>query len=171
MVSIMKKFIFFLLLIIFLVGCSKERTGMITIDSNVREGEILTFKSNNDQVCYSDGKPAIRLFSTTWCPHCKWIKGTFNKVAKEYAEAGKISAYHWVLDTGDDELTEGIKESIIPPEEMGIFKRYNPDGSIPTFVFGCRYIRIGNGYEAQNNLKAEEAEFRAVIDKILLEEK
>lgn len=168
----MKKFLFFLLLIIFLVGCSKEKTGIITIDNqNVREGEIISFKATKDSTCYDNGKPAIRLFSTSWCPHCKWVKGTFNKVAKEYVDAGKISAHHWVLDTGDDEITDGVKESIIPPEEMGIYQKYNPQGSIPTFVFGCKYTRVGNAYEAQNNLKAEEAEFRAVIEKILSEEK
>src|SRR5574342_187442 len=111
----MNKSLIFLFLFIFLIGCSKAETGIVTIDSNVREGEIVTFKSNSDQICYNDGKPAVRLFSTTWCPHCKWVKGTYNKVVKEYAEAGKITAYHWILDTGDDELTEGIQESVIPP--------------------------------------------------------
>ncbi len=164
----MNKSLIFLFLFIFLVGCSKSaETGIVTIDQNVQEGQIVTFKSNSDEICFSDSKPAVRLFSTTWCPHCKWVKGTYNKVVKEYVDAGKITAHHWVLDTGDDELTEGIQESVIPPSEMGVYKKYNPDGSIPTFVFGCKYVRVGNGYEAQNNLKAEEAEFRAVIEKLL----
>lgn len=167
----MNKSLIFLFFIIFLIGCSKAaETGIVSIDQNVQEGKIVTFKTTKDPVCYSDGKPAVRLFSTTWCPHCKWVKNTYNKVVKEYADAGKITAYHWVLDIGDNALTEDVQESIIPPEEMGIYNKYNPEGSIPTFVFGCKYTRIGNGYEAQNNLKAEEAEFRAVIDQLLADE-
>jgi thioredoxin-related protein len=163
----MKKTFFLLFLFIFLIGCSSEK-GVVNIDQKVNEGKITTFEETGDLVCKdADGKPIIRLFSTTWCPHCNWIRGTFNKVINGYVDDGKITAHHWVLDNGDDELTEGIKESVIPKRELGIYEKYNPTGSIPTFVFGCKYKRIGNGYEQQGNLKAEEAEFRAVIDELL----
>ncbi|MDP4012306.1 MAG: thioredoxin family protein [Candidatus Nanoarchaeia archaeon] len=167
----MKKTFFLLFIFILLIGCSKsEPSGVVNIDQRVNEGQITTFEETGDPICYEDNKPIIRLFSTTWCPHCNWIRGTFNKVVKEYERDGKIAAYHWVLDNGDNELTDGIQESVIPPKEIGLHKKYNPSGSIPTFVFGCKYKRVGNGYEAQNNLKAEEAEFRAVIEELLKDE-
>ena len=162
----MKKLFLFLVLVIFLIGCSKTPTGSVTIEPRINEGQIASFKMTKDPVCFSNGKPVVRLFATSWCPHCNWIKTTFDKVMNEYVAAGKISAHHWIVDVGDDALTAS-KESIIPPDEMGIYKRYNPDGSVPTFVFACKYVRIGNAYETQNNLKAEEAEFRAVLEEIL----
>ena len=47
------------------------------------------------------------------------------------------------------------------------FKKYNPKGSIPTFVFGCKYVRVGNGYERDDDLASEAAEFRAVIEDLI----
>jgi len=55
--------------------------------------------------------------------------------------------------------------------EQAIYNKFNPKGSVPTFVFGCKYFRVGNAYEAQDNLEAEETEFRSVIDKLLEESK
>lgn len=121
-----------------------------------------TFESTTDEVCMKDGKPIIRLFSTTTCPHCKWISKTFDAVAKEYAQQDKIIAYHWNLDTKDDSLTEE-KESIIPQEEIVIFQKYGQGGGVPLFIFGCRYTRLGNAYELEDNLEAEEKEFRYII--------
>jgi hypothetical protein len=48
---------------------------------------------------------------------------------------------------------------------MGI----NPNGTIPTFIFGCKYYRIGAGYEAQKDLEAEKREFRQIIDKLIVD--
>jgi foldase protein PrsA len=128
-----------------------------------------TFRDTGDDLCEEDGKPIIRLFSTTWCPHCKWIKDTYDSVVKEYIGSGKIVAYHWQLDTGDDTLTKDV-ENEVPSSESSVYKKYNPDGSVPTFIFGCKYMRIGNGYETQGDLKAEEAEFRKIIEELIEEE-
>ena len=129
-----------------------------------------SFIDTDKPICKKDGKPIIRLFSTTWCPHCQWIKETFDKVAKEYVQNKKIVAYHWELDQGqeDDALTP-IKEGSVPQAEMDIFQEFNPYGSIPTFVFGCRYYRIGNAYarEGDAGLSKEEKEFRDLIEKLL----
>lgn len=131
-------------------------------------GELMTFNDSGYDIELQDGKPVIRLFSTTWCPHCVWVKETFDKVAKEYVDAGKIVAHHWEVDTQDDTLTEEV-ETEVPASEMAVYREFNPGGSIPTFIFGGRYHRVGNGYENEDDLAAEEAEFRAVIE-ILLEE-
>jgi hypothetical protein len=77
-----------------------------------------------------------------------------------------IVAHHWEVDTGDDTLT-GQVEEVVPDSEMAIFDDINPQGSIPTFVFGCRYYRIGNGYEQEGDLESEAAEFEAVIEALI----
>ena len=126
----------------------------------------LTFTVNDNEICKEDGKPIIRLFSTTWCPHCKWIGGTYEKVVKEYVDKGEIVAHHWEIDIKDDTLTPE-NEGTIPDSEMAVYREFNPRGSIPTFVFGCKYSRIGNGYESENNLEKEEAEFRQIIEALI----
>lgn len=128
-----------------------------------------SFSENTDkQICKEDGKPVIYLFSTTWCPHCQWIKETFNKVAKEYVSQGKIKAYHWEVDTNDDTLTEAV-ETKVPENALAIYQEFNPRGSIPTFIFGCKYYRIGSGpgREQAQALDLEESEFRTLIDKLI----
>jgi thiol-disulfide isomerase/thioredoxin len=125
--------------------------------------DISTFRKTSDPICMEDGKPIIRLYSTTTCPHCEWISDTFESTVEDYQ--GEIVAHHWELDLGDDTLTS-VRETNIPTEEFEIFRKYST-GGVPTFVFGCRYVRIGNGYEARNDLDAEESEFRAVIEKLI----
>jgi thiol-disulfide isomerase/thioredoxin len=135
---------------------TQQQTQQLT-----REG---TFTVTGDQPCKENGKPLIMLFSTTWCPHCKWIKDTFDATAKSYGD--KIAAYHWEIDTGDNTLTDAVEKEA-PANLLAYYKKYNPGGSIPTFVFGCKYSRIGNGYERQQNLTAEESEFREKIGKLM----
>lgn len=167
-------FLFFVMfLLVFTVACSSAdsdgNAARVKVSTAVQPGEIKTFvEKSSAEVCVQDGKPVIRLYSTTWCPHCKWIKSSFNKVVQEYVAADKIVARHWVLDINDDDFTS-LKESVIPTAEMKIFEQFNPQQSIPTFVFGCKYYRVGNGYEAQDDLVAEEIEFRSVIDKVIAE--
>ncbi|MAG22306.1 MAG: hypothetical protein CL943_03310 [Candidatus Diapherotrites archaeon] len=138
------------------------------IDEDAVVGEIRTFKDNGEAVKLEDGKPVIRLFSTTWCSHCKWVGSTYEKVVKEYVAAGKIVAYHWEVDILDDTLTPNF-EGVVPASELAVFRQFNPGGTIPTFVFGEKYSRVGNGYETQNDLASEEAEFRGVIEAVIAE--
>ncbi len=86
----------------------------------------------------------------------------------EYVKAGKIVAMHWDLDVGNNQYTPQ-KESTIPTGEVELFKKTNPEMGVPVYLFGCKYYRIGNAYEAQDNLDAEAAEFKAVIEKLLVE--
>jgi len=73
-----------------------------------------------------------------------------------------------MLDTGDNTLTQTV-ETYVPEEEKKIYSEFNPGNTIPTFVFGCKYYRIGNGYEAENDLVSEKREFIAVINALLNE--
>lgn len=156
--------------LVLLSGCLDGGTGLVSLDtsisSNVGPTQIQTFSETNNEICKEDGKPIIRLFSTTWCPHCKWVSNAFESTVQEYVNEGKIVAYHWEVDIGDNTLTTG-RELSVPASETAIFKQFNSRESIPTFVFGCKYYRIGNGFESQNNLDAEIGEFKAVIEALL----
>jgi len=111
-----------------------------------------------------DGKPVVRLFGTTWCPHCAFLSDMFDKVAKEYVAKGKIASHHWQVDTGDDTLTDETEWSV-PLSEEAVWKAFNPSGSIPTIVVGSKYYRVGTRYEGvSNGIELEEQELRAVID-------
>jgi len=126
--------------------------------------DIKTFTATSYPVCKEDGKPLVILFSTSFCPHCAWIGPTFDEFAEENKD--KITAYHWDLDTKDNRLT-GEVETSIPSKYLDIYKKFNPDRTVPTFAFGCKYYRIGTAYEAQNNLTAEKEEFEAVLRELL----
>ena len=126
--------------------------------------EAITFKQTGDDICKESNKPVVILFSTTESQHGIWISETFDFIVNGYNE--KIAAYHWELDTGDNTLTEAV-ETGIPKTALDIFKKYSPKTAVPAFIFGCRYARIGNGYEAENDLEAEEKEFRIIIEKLL----
>jgi thiol-disulfide isomerase/thioredoxin len=150
------------------LGETREKTDFVTTKPQV-DGNFGTFSVDSSlPICKEDGKPVIYLFSTTWCPHCKWITATYEKVAKEYMDLGKIIAYHYEFDIKDDTLTE-INEKSIPVEAQAVNDRFNSQGTVPTFVFGCKYFRVGNGYEQDDDLAAEETEFRQIIEKLIAE--
>jgi len=165
------------ILVFFFISCSgsddtnSNSPDDTTIDpSEIEPSSIQTFSSvpGTEEACTEDGKPVIRLYSTTWCPHCQWIGSTFDAVVKMYVDEGLIVAHHWEVDTGDDTLTSQV-ENGVPDSETAIFNGINPQESIPTFVFGCKYYRIGNGYEKEDDLESEVAEFKAVIEALINE--
>ena len=143
--------------ILLLFGCTSSGGGTF-------------LKKDGAKVCTIDGKPVIRLFSTTWCPHCQWIAPIYDSVVNDYVSQGKIVAYHWQMDTLDNTLTDA-NEGSIPEGEAAIFQEFSPKGSIPVFVFGCEYYRLGNGYEATKDANAETTEMRKIIDELITESK
>jgi thiol-disulfide isomerase/thioredoxin len=143
-----------------------EDTGDTTAQAETPAvlGELQTFSEHEGEICKEDGKPVVYLFSTTWCPHCEWIKDTFDSWAKDNSD--KMVAYHWELDTNDNTLTADA-ESEVPAEHQAVYEKFNPNGSIPTFVFGCKYSRVGNGYESEDDLNKEKEAFDAVLNEII----
>ena len=173
----MMRTIVYFILVCLLLGCSGSgdgSSGSTNTDNSATDPSdndppgIMTFESVSGDICMEDGKPVIRLFSTTWCPHCQWIADTFDEVVQTYVDEGLIVAHHWELDIGDDILTSQIEQAV-PDDEMAVFEEFNPQESIPTFVFGCKYYRIGTAYEQVDDLESEAAEFRAVIEALLSE--
>jgi len=146
-------------------GAAAQPTGPQAVQATAAGVNTFSEKAGAE-ICTEDGKPVVYLFTTTWCPHCTWIKDAFDSLVGEYVAAGKIVAHHWEVDTNDDTLTAD-KESVVPPAQLAVYQEFNPRGSIPTFVFGCKYFRVGNGYESANDLDAEVAEFKAVIEDLL----
>jgi thiol-disulfide isomerase/thioredoxin len=144
----------------FFKGDNKEEVSeLIDIEGS-------SFQDTGDEVCNDDeGKPYVILFSTTWCPHCTWIKETFDSLADEDF-ASQVNIQHWELDTGDNMITSEI-ETEVPSDLLAMYNNYNPQGSIPTYVFGCKYSRQGNGYESQDDLEAEFADFELIINKLI----
>ncbi|MDD5147917.1 MAG: hypothetical protein PHH08_00460 [Candidatus ainarchaeum sp.] len=136
-------------------------------DSNVKKFGTFSYVEGAT-VGKIGGKPVVELFSTTWCPHCIRIKETFDSTMQEYAAQGKIVAYHWEIDTGDNTLTQAV-ETEVPASEMAVFSKFSPGSNIPLFVFGGKYYRIGNGFEGTQDLEKEKAEFRAMLEQLLKE--
>jgi len=149
---------------------STETNSVDTTDVNTTptlpDGSFQYYEGSEVEV--EDGKPVIRLFSTTWCGHCGWGKETFDSVAKEYVDAEKILAYHWELDIYDNTLTETV-ETEVPASEQLYFEKFNPEGSIPTFVIGGKYFRVGNAFEREDDLAKEEEELRRIIEQVIEE--
>ena len=171
------KTILCLIQVCLLLGCSGSgdgSTGFIDTDNGGSDpfdnepSGIMTFESASGDICMEDGKPIIRLFSTTWCPHCQWISDTFDEVVQTYVDDGLIVARHWELDIGDDILSSQVEQAVTD-DEMAVFQDFNPQESIPTFVFGCKYYRIGTAYEQEDDLESEADEFIAVIEALLSE--
>jgi thiol-disulfide isomerase/thioredoxin len=142
--------------VIFLSACT----------NSLNQNTFSTFIDSGEPICKVNGKPAVFLFSTSWCPHCVWVSPAFEEIAGEYRNAGKIHAFHWELDKEDDTLTD-YNETEVPPTHLTLFTRFSPDAGVPVFVFGCKYYRIGNAFEEEDNLEAEKKEFRLIIEKLL----
>ncbi len=168
----MKKLLLFVAVIvtIFIAG---NLTGFMT--ATVIPKENYTSKTfiltEGESICEIDGKPIIRMYSTVRCPHCPWMNKIFDQIAKEYVERNLVEARHWLYTadgTWDNVLTNEVEEEI-PSEELEVFYRFDPNGTLPLFVFGCKYYRIGTGNEAINDMVIEEKEIRSVIDKLIEE--
>ena len=138
-----------------------------TIDPyDIVPSTITTFDHDDSiSICMENGKPVIRMFSTSYCSHCAWSAKAFDPVVQMYVNEGEIVAHHWDLTTSDDLLTSQV-ETEIPDSEMAIYNSYS-GGYVPTFVFGCTYSRVGTGHEIADDLEAEAAEFMAVIEELL----
>jgi thiol-disulfide isomerase/thioredoxin len=112
------------------------------------------FEKLSNNMCTENGKPLIRYYCTSWCPHCRYINPIFDSVMAEYNN--QIMVRHYVVDLNTP-----------PVEDMNEFLKFSPNGNVPAFSFGCEYYRIGNSFESQGDLNAEKTEFERVINLLL----
>ena len=124
------------------------------------------YKSGHGVCTNDDGLPVILLFTSSTCPHCKWVGDIFDIIVKYYISSGLIEAHHFDLVTGDDLLTEKV-ETQIPPAYLKLRANGDPKGLVPYFNFSCEFERIGNGYEKTDDLAAEGEEIRKVIETLI----
>jgi len=135
-----------------------EESEIEILDGEVNEILISDFEETGDEIC-NEEKPVMRLYTTSWCEVCEESSKVFNQAIKNVAETGKIDAFHWSLDEGDDLLTEK-KEGGLPQEEVDLFKRYSPENKVPAVVLGCKYKLIGN-------LENSEKEFNKILNDLI----
>jgi len=132
-------------------------TGIIEKTND--EVNIGNFIDTGDAVCMKDEKPIVRLFSTTKCEKCNEISGAFDSLSKEFSQ---IDIAHWQLDIGDNTIT-GDAEEGITKSDLELFKKYSPENKVPTLVFGCKYAKIGD----VGDINEEKESYRIVITEIL----
>jgi thiol-disulfide isomerase/thioredoxin len=135
--------------------------------STSSENGFKTFRSTGEDLCLNaEGRPVILLFTRTSCSHCQWIGDFFDSLVMEYVEKGLIEAHHYDMESKDDLLTETVEDEV-PRPYLDIGRRRDPKGYLPYFNFGCRYERIGTGYEESDDLSAEVMEMTRVIETLL----
>ncbi len=125
--------------------------------------DIVSFTLTGQSVCLEDGMPLVVMYTTSDSTHGAWVVEAFKDVVKEYE--GKVSSHIYVMDTGDDLMTDAV-ESAVPQSEIQRFYTFNKEGRVPTFLFGCEYIRVGTYWESTGDIEAEKKEFRAVMDEM-----
>jgi len=148
---------------------TKTQASIETVKGISSSNKFPTFTDTGEDICTNDqGLPVVILFSSSGCSHCEWIAETFDSTVMEYVEMGLIEAHHYNMDTDDDLLTPNL-ETEIPNRYLKITEQGDPEGYVPYFCFGCRYDRIGTGYEGQDDLFAEEMEMRKVLNALVRE--
>ncbi len=55
-----------------------------------QENKFVSIQDNS--ICKLGGKPVIRMYSTSICPHCIWVKPAFDAVVKKYVDENEIGA-------------------------------------------------------------------------------
>lgn len=91
------------------------------------EKTIGSFSVSEDAVCNEAGKPIVYFFGTSTCPHCQWEKPILEGVMAKFKDSVVFN------------------ENIDTEKDIEIFNKYNPSGTVPTLVFGCKYYRVGSG--------------------------
>jgi len=97
-------------------------------------GEFTEYEA---EICLEDGKPIVYFFGSSGCPHCGWEHPVLEKAAAKF---GDLIAFHNNMDSQED---------------MDVFTFYNPRGSVPTVVLGCKYGRVGSGESDGEELEEE----------------
>ncbi|HJH27803.1 MAG TPA: hypothetical protein C5S37_13810 [Methanophagales archaeon] len=99
-----------------------------TQEQQEQKTTIGNFIVSSDEICLEDEKPIIYFFGSDGCGHCKWEHPVIVNTTSQFEDY--ISLHDNMNNfTADQE----------------IFGKYNPRGSVPTLVLGCKYYRVGAG--------------------------
>lgn len=135
-------------------------TGIPTMD-------IRTFEQVDNNICLgADEKPVVILYSVSWQDASQFGTDAFEQALIGYEDT--LEAHMWEVDTDDDLLTEEV-ETEMTEQHKTLFKRFNPGSSVPAYLIGCKYFRIGNGYWEEKDSASEILELQAIFDEILFE--
>jgi len=121
---------------------------------NIEKLILKSFEETGDELC-SKEKLVVRLYTTNTCKVCDTTIEIFENSIKGLEG---IDAAHWVLDTGDNLLTQR-KEKAVPKDDVALFKKYSPDKLVPAIVAGCKYKKVG--------VLDDTEEFRSILKNIL----
>lgn len=134
-----------------------EPVGIIELEEPIIENNFII---TSNIICLEEDKPIVRMYTSSVCIKCSEVGQAFRAALADY----DVKVMELELDTGDDLYTEEI-ESSISKEEFEVLKEYNPKGAVPAYVFGCKYVRIGNAY-SELNLEGEEQIFKEILDEL-----
>lgn len=85
-----------------------------------------------EPVCKDANALSVKMFATSWCPHCAWEKPVLTNATAAFGDKVKLEVFDvdlQALSAADDAM----------------YQKYNPSGTIPTIVLGCKYYKIGSG--------------------------
>ena len=99
-----------------------------TQEQQEQKTTIGNFVVSGDEICTEDGKPIIYFFGSDGCGACKWEHPVIANVTSQFED--------------DISLHDNMNNFTADQE---IFAKYNPRGSVPTLVLGCKYYRVGAG--------------------------
>lgn len=102
----------------------------------------------DQEICKENGKPIVYFFGADFCPHCRWEHPIFNETLIQFKDYVSL---HDNMGTQND---------------YDIFAKFNPEGTIPTVVLGCKYMRVGT--TGQEDAAGEAIE-KAALTKLLCE--
>jgi foldase protein PrsA len=118
------------------------------------------FKETTDEICMENNVPLVRIYVSSSCVACKDIESSFIDLVDSYNVNAKVIE----LDTGDDLITMDI-ESKLSKTDYELLKKYDSKGAVPSYIIGCKYVRIGNAYK-ELDLEKEKQILNQTLSKV-----
>ena len=137
----------------------------------------------NDSLLTLEGKPAILLFTTTYCQRSKWEREAFHEATSKFGRWLNLSnrtvftnlTNGSVFETTYLDLANAVYESewfairaieadTSPFPYQPLFWRYSPGYHVPTIVFAGVYVRIGSN---EVNGVPDEVNRREEVDRLV----
>ncbi|MBN1386556.1 peptidylprolyl isomerase [Candidatus Woesearchaeota archaeon] len=147
----------------------KAKIELFAFNSGIPSMDITTFQQVDPSVCTDeDNRTIVRLYTVSYQEASQFAEAAFRQALERFDRSGELSAYVWQVDTNDDVMTPEL-ESAIPQEELDLFRKYNPGNSVPAYLIGCKYLRIGNGHWENKDMASETLEIEAMFDEIIFE--